>query len=94
MKFTVEREENNSLSFMDIKIFCDSEKFHTSVYTKHTFSGVTNNFESLFSLLYKYNLVSWLHRVFMISSSYRTLHSKILKLRQIFGNYGYPKMVA
>ena len=50
MKFTVEREENNSVSFMDIKTFCDSEKFHTSVYTKHTFSGVTTNFESLFSL--------------------------------------------
>ena len=32
IKFTVEREENNSLSFLDIKIFLDGGKFQTSVY--------------------------------------------------------------
>ena len=32
IKFTVEREENNSLAFLDIKIFRDSGKFQTSVY--------------------------------------------------------------
>ena len=31
-KFTVEREENNSLAFLDIKIFRDSGKFQTSFY--------------------------------------------------------------
>ena len=30
IKFTVEREGNNSLSFLDIKIFRDSEKFFVS----------------------------------------------------------------
>ena len=36
IKFTVEREEN-SLSFLDIKIFRDNGKFQTSVYRKPTF---------------------------------------------------------
>ena len=31
IKFTVEHEENNSLSFLDIKIFRDIGKFQTSV---------------------------------------------------------------
>ena len=37
IKFTVEREENNSLSFLDIKIFLDNGRFQTSVYRKSTF---------------------------------------------------------
>ena len=74
IKFTVEREENNSLSFLDIKTFCDSKKFQTSVYRKPTFSGVLTNFERSLPISYKYNLVSTLlHRGFMIWSSYRTM---------------------
>ena len=46
IKFTVEREENDSLSFLDIKLFRDNGKIQTSVYTKSTFSGVLTNFES------------------------------------------------
>ena len=46
IKFTVEREENNSLFFLDIKFFCDTGKFQTSIYRKPTFSGVLTNFES------------------------------------------------
>ena len=92
IKFTVEREENDSLSFLDIKIFRDNWKFQTLVYRKPTFSGVLTNFESFLPISYKYNLVSTLfHRGFMICSSYRTLHFEILKLKQIFRSNGYLK---
>ena len=92
IKFTVEREENNSLSFLDTKIFCDGWKFQTSVYRKSTFSGVLTNFESFSSISHKHNFVSNLvHRGFMICSSYKTLHFKILKLKQIFRINGNPK---
>ena len=92
IKFTVKREENNSLSFLDIKIFRDYGKFQTSVYRKPTFSGVLTNFERFLPISYKYNLVSTLLcRGFMIYSSYRTLHFEILKLKQIFRSKGYPK---
>ena len=92
IKFTVEREENDSLSFLDIKIFRDNGKFQTSVYRNPTFSDVLTNFESFLPISYKYDPVSTLlHRVFMICSSYRTLHFEILKLKQIFRSNGYPK---
>ena len=92
IKFTVEREENNSLAFLDINIVCHSGKFQTSIYRKPTFSGVLTNFESFLPTSYKYNLVSTLlHRGFMISSSYRTLHFEIQKLKQIIRSNGYPQ---
>ena len=94
IKFTVEREENNSLCFPDTKIFRYSGKFQTSVYRKPTFSGVLTNFESFLPISYKYNLISTLlHRGFMICSSYRTLHFEIMKIKQIFRSNGYPKNV-
>ena len=48
IKFTVEREENDSLSFLDINIFRNNWKFQTLVYRKPTFSGVLTNFESFY----------------------------------------------
>ena len=94
-KFTVEREENNSLSFLDIKFFCDTGKFQTSIYRKPTFSGVLTNFESFLPISYKQNLISTLlHRGFMICFSCRILHMELLKLQQIFINNWYPKMFA
>ena len=91
-EFTVEREKNNSLVFLDIKIFRNSEKFQASVYRKPTFSGVLTHFESFLSTSYKYNFVSTLlHCCFMFCSSYRTLHFEIRKLKQMFQSNGYPK---
>ena len=51
IKFTVEREENNSLSFLGINIFRDGGKFQTSVYRKSTVSFVLTNFESFLPIL-------------------------------------------
>ena len=45
--FTVESEENNSLFFLDINIFCDGGKFQTLVYRKSTFRGVLTNFTNI-----------------------------------------------
>ena len=55
IKFTMEGEENNSLSFLYIKIFCDSGKFQTSGYRKPTFTGFLTNFESFFP--YRTNII-------------------------------------
>ena len=85
IKFTVEREENNSLSFLDINIFRDGGKLQTSVYRKSTISYVLTNFESFLPILYKYNLVfTLLLRGFVICSFYRTLHSANSKIKTNF----------
>ena len=57
-KFTSEIEENGSLSFLDIKISRENNKFLTSVYRKPTFSGVFTNFESFIFLKVNWNFTS------------------------------------
>ena len=65
IKFTSEIEENNSISFLDIKINRDNIRFLTSVYRKPTFSGVFTNFDSYIPLSYKPGLMSsLLYRAF------------------------------
>ena len=56
IKCTSEIEENGSLSFLDIKISRENNKFVTSVYLTPTFSGVFTNFESFMPDIYKVNI--------------------------------------
>ena len=57
IRFTSEIENENSISFLDIKIRRDNNIFTTSVYYKPTFSGVCTNFGSFIPKSYKYNLL-------------------------------------
>ena len=65
IKFATEIEENNSISFLDIKINRKSNRFLTSVYHKPTFTGAFTNFNSYIPLSYKSGLISsLLYRAF------------------------------
>ena len=57
LKFTFDFEQNNSSSFLDVKITCGSNGFSTSVFRKGTFSGVFTNFDSFIFESYKTNLI-------------------------------------
>ena len=71
IKFTSEIEENNSISFLDIKINRDNNRFLTSVYRKPTFSGVFTNFDSFIPLSYKSGLISsLLYKAFKLCSNF------------------------
>ena len=74
-KFTSETEENDLLSFLDIKICHENNKFVTSVYCKPTLSGVFTNFQSFIPDIYKSGLIETLvHRSFRLSSNYENFH--------------------
>ena len=60
IKFTSEIEENGSLSFLDITITPENNKFVTSVYRKPTFSSVFTNFESFIPEMHKCGLIETL----------------------------------
>ena len=57
LKFTFDFEQNNSFSFLDVKITRGSDGFSTSVFHKATFSGVFTNFDSFIFESYKTNLI-------------------------------------
>ena len=89
-KFTFETENENSISFLDIKITKDNNKFMTSVYCKPTFSRVFTNFGSFILKSYKYNLLFMLlHRAFKLCSNFEHFYQEIDKLKTIFENNGY-----
>ena len=88
-KFTSEIEQNGSLSFLDIKISRENNKFVTSVYRKPTFSGVFTNFESFIFL--KVNL---LNRSFRLCSNYERFSREIETFKSILKRNSYPHNLA
>ena len=46
MSFTIETEQNNKISFLDVNVIREQRKFTTSVYRKPTFCGVYTHSES------------------------------------------------
>ena len=78
IKFTSETVINNFLSFLDIKIVRENNKFATSVYRKPTSSGMTTDFESFIPNSYKYALIFiLLHRAFKLCSIFELFHQEI-----------------
>ena len=59
MSFTIEREKQNRMSFLDIAIIREDKTFTTSVYRKPTFSGVYTHFDSF--LPSNYSVVLFTH---------------------------------
>ena len=46
ISFTIENEKDNRMSFLDVNIIHEKDKFTTSVYRKPTFSGIYTHFDS------------------------------------------------
>ena len=85
LKFTFDFEQNNSFSFLDVKITRGSDGFSTSVFRKAKFSGVFTNFDSFIFESYKTNLMfTLLFRCFTICSDMQSFHLEVEQLRQIF----------
>ena len=56
--FTVEKEDNNLVPFLDVLIQNDGSEFSTSIYRKTTFTGLYTEFSTLGPTKYKVNLIS------------------------------------
>ena len=57
INFSLEKENEGRLSFLDVNIFREKGKFVTNVYRKKTFSGVYTNFDSFILETYKTGLI-------------------------------------
>ena len=91
IRFTVEEEDNDTLSFLDIAITRTEGKLSTSIHRKKTFSGVYVNYNSFLPRDYKRGLISTLlHRAYTICSDYNRLHQEIEKLKTIWQKNSFP----
>ena len=57
MSFSMETGKENKLSFLDVEVIHEQDKFTTSIYQKLTFSGVYSNLESFLPSVYKFAMV-------------------------------------
>jgi len=90
IKFTVEIENNNLLSFLDIHVFKGRNNFITSVYRKDTFSGLGLSYFSFCPNIFKINsLKTLINRAYVICSSYDNFHKEISFLKSYFVSNGY-----
>ena len=84
LKSISEAENDNSFSFLDIKITRHNQQFKTSVYRKPTFSGVFTHYESYVDQTYKKSLIdTLLFWCFSVCSDYTSFHLEVEKLREI-----------
>ena len=63
---TLEFEENDSFSFLDVKIARRNNQLVTSVFHKATFSGVFTNFKIFMPVAYKFGLVYTSSFIFLL----------------------------
>ena len=93
LEFTVEKECDEKLPFLDVLIEKSEDRFLTSVYRKPTFSGTYQKWSSFVPLNRKLNLISMLtHRALCICSKQK-LSDELQKIRTILQSNGYPSSV-
>ena len=91
IKFTVERENNCTLPFLDVNVCRKNNQFETSVFRKKTYTGLGMNFSSCAPTEYKRNLIGCLvYRAYNICSSYINLTEELAYLRKYFLSNGFP----
>ena len=92
INFSIEKEKDSCLPFLDINIFHENEKFATNVYRKKTLSGVYTNFKSFIPETYKIGLIkSLLFRCFSLCSDFIKFHHEIDELKSILYKNSYPR---
>ena len=91
IKFTYEKESNDSLPFLDILISRSENGFKKSVYHKSTFSGVYSNFNSFIYDQYKIGLIfTLLFRTFSVVSDFSRFHTEVSHLKDILKKNAFP----
>ena len=94
IKFTIEREVNNTIAFLDVLLNNTDSKLHTSVYHKKTYTGLLTNYFSFSSPTYKIGLIRTLiDRTFKINNTWTGFHDDLTKLKENLKKNQFPSYV-
>ena len=96
IKFTLEKEKDNVIPFLDIKIENMEQGIKTSIYKKKTDTGLLTNFTSFVCFKYKICLIKTLiDRIFKINNTRDGFHEDIKKMDEILQKNDFPsKLIA
>ena len=93
LKFTLEREENQELPVLDMKIMHDYKtgQLSSTWYNKPTDTGLIMNYHALAPKRYKRSVVSgFVHRIYRACSSWQNFHLSIEKAKRVLEKNQYP----
>ena len=92
IQFTIEREKNNTLAFLDISIKRLADRLITNVYRKDTHTQKYINWKSNCSKNCKLGILKGLiHRAHLLCDQKEDLLSELNLLKDVFISNGYPK---
>ena len=91
LRFTLERETNGGLSFLDMRVINNNGALESTWYTKPTDTGLIMNYDALAPKKYKHSVVSgFVHRIYRACSSWHNFHDSLEKAKTILLNNQYP----
>ena len=94
IKFTHEMEKDNELSFLDLLISNENNKFKTTIFRKKTFTGLYTKWDSFTPRKYKINLINTLlDRFWKICSNETLFNIETNYLKDLLMKNGYPSGV-
>ena len=94
IQFTLEKEQDNKLLFLDVLVTHTEQGFRSSMYRKHTFTGQYHNFNSHHPYTEKKGIVrSWQHRAKTISSDTDAYQEEKIRLRHNLHCNNYPERI-
>ena len=92
IQFTMEKVQDNKLSFLNVLVTCTEQGFRSSVYRKPTFTGQYLNFNSHHPYTVKKGIVRCLqHWAKTISSDTDAYQEEMISLRHNFYCNNYPE---
>ena len=92
LKFTIEKETDNSLPFLDMKILRKDCKLSSTWYSKPTDTGLIMNFHSFAPEKYKHSVVSgFVYRIYRSCSSWDNFHLSLERAKKILNQNQYPE---
>ena len=87
----LQKQVDDILPFLDIKVIRAASAFVTSVYRKPTFSGVYTNYISFLPQIYKSGLIrTLLFRLYTICLDWNMVHKEIEHLKSVMRRNAYP----
>ena len=91
LSFTIEKQVDRKLPFLDLCVANSGGVFQTSVFRKPSFARLGLRFFRFCPYIFKINaLKTHLHRAYHLSSNYSLSNDEICYLKTFFENNGYP----
>ena len=91
LQFTIEREENGSIPFLDMRLIHKGNKLESTWYNKPTDTGLILNYHALAPKRYKRSVVSgFVHRIHRACSTETHFEESMRKAKAVLEKNQYP----